>query len=125
MITPESKKLAEQLAAVTRFALGGVGIVGQTSAGEQLTLELSRRPDAAEAFDWLADNAGPVARLYAHWALRTLAPDRAEALAVVLRADTSEIETMSGCILLRDRVGSIVERIGRTGDVYGRKLPRP
>jgi hypothetical protein len=125
MITPESRKLTDQLAAVTRFALGGIGIVGQTSAGERLTLELSRRPDAAAAFDWLADHGGPVAQLYAHWALRTLAPDRAEALAARLRADTSEIETMTGCILLRDRVGSVVERIGRTGDVYGRKLPPP
>jgi hypothetical protein len=123
MITPESKKLAEQLAAVTRFALGGVGITGATSAGEQLALELLRRPDAAAAFDWLASHGGPAAQLYAYWALQSLAPEHAAALAARLAANPAEVETMSGCMMTTDRVGRVAERIGRDG--YGRKLPRP
>lgn len=124
-ITAESRSVIGSLVDVNRFALGVVGYRAVPSTGETLTLELSRRPDAVEAFTWLVRQGTPVARLYAYWALRTLAPDRAGMYAASLEADSTMIKTMSGCIVSSRKVGSIAIRLKKPDDVLGLPMPRP
>ena len=122
-ISDESRERARELAAVGTFALGGVGFAGTTSQGEELTRELSRRPDAIEAFTWLGQLAAPAPRLYTYWALRTLAPERASALAAKLRDDRTEVERMSGCAVFSSTVAQALA----DQDLWSgpRAMPRP
>ncbi|HEU4727494.1 MAG TPA: hypothetical protein VFT22_06390 [Kofleriaceae bacterium] len=115
----------EALDAIETFAIGRVGFAATPNQGETLTLELASRPDAVEAFAWLAEHGSPVARLYAYWALRTLAPGRAAAYDAALSGDPTLVETASGCILSRSSVGEISERMQNPNDVVGQAMPPP
>ena len=73
----------------------------------------------------LADHGSPVARLYAYWALRTLAPSRAATYAAALANDTEVVETASGCILSRSTVSALADRMQNSNDVVGQAMPPP
>ena len=122
-ITAESRIAMRDLAAVKQFALGAVGYEGVTSTGETLTLELAQRPDALEAFSWLVSQGTPIARLYAYWALRTLAPDRAATHTAALEADPTVVKTLHGCIGTNRKVRSIALRMKQPNDL--RPMPQP
>jgi len=124
-ISSDSRHLVEALDTVEGFALGGIGIAGSPNTGETITTDLARRPDAVEAFSWLARHGQPVARLYAYWALRTLAPERALAIAPALEADATEIETMAGCIIYHQRVGQIAANLKRRDRSRVMRVPAP
>jgi hypothetical protein len=115
----------ERLDAVETFALGFVGIMATPNEGETITLQLAQRPDAVEAFVWLADHGAPVARLYAYWALRTLDPDRAGEYATALAGDPEMVETGSGCRVWQASVATLEARMHNTRDVLGRAMPAP
>jgi hypothetical protein len=110
-LLPETQALVATLQDATMFALVGVGIVGSTSPGKQLSLQLSHQPDAIAAFDWLANQFKPVPRLYAYWALRTLAPDHARAHLEVLNHDRRRVWSAHGCHLGPQRVRDLVGEI--------------
>lgn len=118
---PASRAIIHDLAKVKRFVLGPVR--SGKSRGEELTLALAREPDAIEAFTWIGEQSAPVPRLYAYWALRTLAPDRATALATRLRLDHSRIERASWCIVSRSTVAHTLGYLERSEDV--RAMPHP
>lgn len=98
-LSPATQQQLTQLRAIDTFALGGVGFAGSTSDGERLTRAIATQPDAIPALESLAHRDAPVAQLYAYWALRTLAPDRAIALAQHLANDTRAVRIMSGCTI--------------------------
>jgi hypothetical protein len=124
-IHSHSRQLVEALDTVDYFALGGVGFSGSPNPGETITLDIARRPDAVEAFTWLAHHGHPIARLYAYWALRTLAPERALAIAPALEADTTEIHLMSGCMGYREPVGQIAANLKRRDRSRAMPVPGP
>lgn len=98
-LSADVQQQLDQLRAIDTFALGGVGFAGTTSDGERLTRGIAASPDASRAFDWLAHQDAPVAQLYAYWALRALAPDRAATAAQHLAKDARPVRIMSGCVL--------------------------
>ncbi len=120
-ITSGSRTLMASLHGERLFALGGIGVAGSTSPGEQVTRALAERPDAVNAFIWLARHGMPVARLYAYWALRTLAPGRARQFAAALEADPTSIVTISGCIFGTSSVDRIARYVARPEFA----MPRP
>lgn len=93
------------------FATGPVGIRGSTSLGETITRELAQRADAIDAFTALADHHNPVTRLYAFWALRALAPDRAAAYNRAIMFDDTKVKTLHGCIVSHPSVGWVAQHI--------------
>lgn len=107
VLTPTSRVLVQNLAEIDRFMVGP-GRWG-LSRGEELTLALAHELDAIEAFSWLGGQLAPVPRLYAYWALRTLAPDRAAALAPRLRQERRRIEWQRGCIVSPAKVARIID----------------
>lgn len=123
-LAPASRALIHGLAEVNRFALGLVRTESGKSRGEELTLALSREPDAVEAFTWVGERSAPVPRLYAYWALRTLAPDRAAALARRLRQDRSGIKRVSGCKVSRWTVAGTIGYLERTDIAPAMPHPR-
>jgi hypothetical protein len=124
-IARSARDAMESLDGVRVFALGGVGVAGAMSEGEELTRMLAEQPDAVAAFSWLAAHGHPVARLYAYWALRTLAPDRAGAFAAALEADRSVVDTAYGCLGGQGRVGSIARGMKDRKSLVGRAMRRP
>lgn len=118
-LSPKSKALVAKLLKVSEFALGGVCYAGQTSEGERLTLKLSHQSDAIAAFDWLANQSTPVAQLYAYWALRTLAPDHAQAHATELSHDRRKVMASHGCMGARYHVRYLAREVER------RPMPAP
>ena len=108
---------AAELAKVTRFALGGVGVAGTTSEGEVLARKLAKEPDAIAQFTVLAQHDNRVARLYAYWALRTLDPARAASQAPTLLSDPTKVEAMGGCMMFEDETKQLAAQI--------EKHPRP
>jgi hypothetical protein len=122
-VSAASRELAQHLAEVRLFVLGPAGPTGVTSSGEKVALLLSREPDAIEAFTWLGQRIMPAPRLYAYWALRTLAPDRAAALAEQLRRAGGPVERISGCFRYTDAVTEVLAEIA--GYDARRAMPRP
>lgn len=114
----------DRLTAVETFALGPVGPAALPSTGETLTRELARRADAVDAFTSLVGRGNPVARLYAYWALRTLAPERARAYAASIEADPTMVATQSGYLGDVDSVGSLARRMRDPADALGRVAMR-
>lgn len=91
--------LAQSLAGVDLFAIGGVGFAGEQSEGERLTLELAKEPNAVATFEKLAGHPNRVARLYAYWALKTLDAARAASYQAGLLGDITRVQAAHGCII--------------------------
>jgi len=98
-LLPDTQVLVAKLRGAAQFVIGGAGIVNTISFGEKWTRQLARQPDAIAAFEWLANQYLPVPRLYAYWALRGLAPERAQAHFEALMRDRRHVETMAGCLV--------------------------
>lgn len=98
-LLPATQMLVARLRDEAQFVIGGAGWVNQISFGENRTRELARQPDAIAAFEWLANQYRPVPRLYAYWALRALAPERAQAHLEALMHDRRHVEAMAGCLV--------------------------
>jgi len=124
-LTTGARRAMDNLVAIEVFALGPVGPGASPNLGESLTRALSQQSDAVEAFVMLSDHRNPVTRLYAYWALRTLAPDRARSYAAAIEADRSPIDTVSGCVGSCERVGALARRMEDPGDLLGRAMPTP
>ncbi len=118
-LSRESQILVGKLLKPSEFALGGVGYAGQMSDGEKLTRQLSHQADAIAAFDWLVNQSTLVARLYAYWALRTLAPEHAQAHLGELLRDHRRVLAFHGCLGARYHVRYLLREVER------RPMPRP
>ena len=118
-LSPKSQALVGKLLKESEFALGGVGYGGQMSTGEKLTRQLSRQADAIAAFGWLVNQSTLVAKLYAYWALRTLAPEHAKAHETELRNDHRRVMTFQGCMGARFHTRYLLREMER------RPMPAP
>jgi hypothetical protein len=89
--------------------LARVGFANTPTTGDVRTLELARRPDTIAMFEQLAVHANRPTRLYAYWALRTLAPVRAARFELALRND----DTFGGCNIHPIETGKLLAEIER------------
>lgn len=115
-VPPSLSPLATSLASIEFFAIGLVGYGGETSHGEQLARDLAREPDAIATFEWLAVHPNRAARLYAYWALKTLAPDLAIHYGRTLHLDATEIGVQSGCVVRERPVREIAAFVDQRPD---------
>ncbi|MGN6108271.1 MAG: hypothetical protein ACTHU0_24405 [Kofleriaceae bacterium] len=121
---PTTLAVMDQLEDVHELVLGA-SLMGELSRGEQLTLALSRAPDAIEAFDWLIANGTPVSRMYAYWALLTLDPPRAREHEQWLASDDRTALVARGCIMTRRSVRDIAEELRMPLSNGARRHPMP
>ena len=93
------------------FALGGVGVAGTMSQGEQALREILKQPDAVPRLESLLSEASPAGQLYAFVGLR--ARDRKAYQRAVEKYGQrgAEVETMRGCILQHEPFASLVKQI--------------
>ena len=124
-LTTGARRAMDNLIAIEVFALGPVGPAAVPNLGEALTRALARQTDAVEAFTMLSDHRNPATRLYAYWALRTLAPDRARHYAAAIEGDRTPIDTVSGRLGSCDSVGALARRMQDPADLLGRAMPTP
>lgn len=104
----------EYLIVARRFALGGVGIAGDTSTGEFAFRAVLRSRGAAEVFRLVFSpgaQATEEGKLYALCGLR--ATDRADfgEHAAILVSTNAEVITQSGCTIIHERAADVVKRI--------------
>jgi hypothetical protein len=107
----------KRLAAVKRFAFGGVGVAGVISEGEtDFKLVLSEPSSVAlAAFEKLYGDGNPQAKCYALRGMRKLSAARFRELLSVAAASTEQVEVMRGCIILRERFGKVAKEIDNGG----------
>ena len=112
-LSKETASDMKALAAVDSFAVGGVGVAGTISRGEELTRAIAARPDAIAAFEQVATGKNPAARVYAYWALRELDPDpkRVDRHWTRLRVDRALVPAFSGCMRYESTVAKLVGEI--------------
>lgn len=112
-LSKETASDLKALTAVDSFAVGGVGVAGTISRGEELTRAIAARPDAIAALEQAATSKNPAARVYAYWALRELDPDpqRVERLAANLGNDRAQVAAFSGCMQYQSTVAELVAEI--------------
>jgi hypothetical protein len=99
------------LSNVGSFALGGVGVAGTMSAGENALRALLNQPGAVAQLEGLISSASPAGKLYALLGLRLR--DRA-AYARALeksRGVEAKVETARGCMLSEESFRDLVKEI--------------
>ena len=104
--------------AAPRFAAGPVGYAGATSREEVALHELLSQPTASRDLRRLLSEATIAGRLYALWGLAVVEDADFPKLSEKYSATDTDVDTMKGCLVERETVSSIVNRI-RAGQ-YGR-----
>ena len=106
------------LRAAPRFAAGPVSYAGVISREEAALHNLLSEPNPSGDLRRLLSEATLAGQLYALWGLAIADKRNFRKLSEKYIAVDSEVDTMNGCIVGRERVSSIVKRI-RAGE-YGR-----
>jgi hypothetical protein len=124
-LSAEGRAAYDQLAAADVFAIGPVGVAGTTSADELALRRLLGEPHAAVALTSLAESATLAGKLYGLAGLSMKDRESAVALAHKLEArdGATEVQEVSGCIVMQVKVSDVVGRIER-GE-YAERLERP
>ncbi len=119
-LSKETASDMKALGAVDFFAVGGVGVAGTLSRGEELTRAIAARPDAIAALEQVVTGKNAAARVYAYWALRELEPDRkrVEGLGTRLRVDRADVPAFNGCMRYELTVAELVAEIAN-----GQRIP--
>lgn len=104
----------EYLIVARRFALGGVGVAGETSTGEYAFRAMLRSRTASDSFKFIFSRevqATEEGKLYALCGIR--ATDRAafDHYAAIVVSTNAEVTTLSGCIVLNPRAADVVKQI--------------
>ena len=107
----DDKGTASSLARENTFALGGVGVAGTMSSGESDLRALLKETDAVQQLKSLLKNATPAGQLYALLGLRLRDRPSYEQALPALRQRSDMISTMHGCILMKEKMESIVKQI--------------
>jgi len=105
-----------------RFAAGPVGYAGVTSREESALDDLLSRPGGAGTLRRLLSEATLAGRLYALWGLAVVGDEDFPKLSAEYASADDGVETMTGCIVTREAMSSIVKRI-REGE-YGHPASR-
>jgi hypothetical protein len=108
---PTPQQAYEQLLSVGRFALGGVGYAGVTSAGEIAYRAIAGGTNALALFSAALTNGNAQAKLYALCGIRQLTPGTFDTHAQSLLNANPRVETMSGCIVSHEFASNVIARI--------------
>jgi hypothetical protein len=114
---------ADQLHRIESFALGGIGIAGTMSEGEQALRALLHDPNATAQLQELLTNATPAGQLYALLGLRTRDRAAYDHALKDFKAPNVEVQTIGGCIIWRAPFKQLLDRI-KAGE-YDHSLSRP
>jgi hypothetical protein len=104
---------ASSLARENVFALGGVGVAGTMSHGEKDLRTVLKESDAVEQLQSLLKNASPAGQLYALLGLRLRDRPAYEQALPAFRKRSDAVSTMHGCIMMKEKMDSIVQQIER------------
>jgi hypothetical protein len=107
----ESSDATASLARETVFALGGVGVAGTISPGESDLRALLEKSDAVQQLQSLLKQASPAGQLYALLGLRLRDRPSYEQALPLFRKRPDVVSTMRGCILMKEKMESIVQQI--------------
>ncbi|MFV2102531.1 hypothetical protein [Micromonospora sp. LOL_024] len=113
----ELARAVSELAHAGTLAFGGVGIAGsvlaETEAYQRIVAALTDQPDEVrDLLDRLLTTGTPAGRVYAASLLERLDPVRGRAAWTVLRGDTTQLSTATGCVMGSTTVGEYAtERI--------------
>jgi hypothetical protein len=99
------------LARESAFALGGVGVAGTMSPGESDLRAVLKEADAVQQLQALLKNASPAGQLYALLGLRLRDRPAYEQALPALRKRSDLVSTMHGCIVMKEKMDSIVKQI--------------
>jgi hypothetical protein len=103
----------KRLQTVKQFAFGGVGFAGRISQGElDFRRIIKQAPDKALAdFERLYSTGTPETKAYALAAIKKLKADRFSQLVASAKSSPEMVETMRGCIVSREPLGTIAQQI--------------
>jgi hypothetical protein len=107
----EASRAASSLARETAFALGGVGVAGTISPGEGDLRAVLKEADAVQQLQSLLKKASPAGQLYALLGLRLRDRPAYEQALPAFRKRSDVVSTMHGCILMKEKMDSIVHQI--------------
>jgi hypothetical protein len=107
----EASRAASSLAREPVFALGGVGVAGTISPGESDLRAILKEANAVQQLQSLLKNASPAGQLYALLGLRLRDRAAYEQAVPAFRKRSDVLSTMHGCILMHEKMDSIVHQI--------------
>jgi hypothetical protein len=99
------------LARENTFALGGVGVAGTMSGGEKDLRAVLKEVDAVQQLQSLLKNASPAGQLYALLGLRLRDRPAYDQAVPEFRKRSDEVSTLRGCIMMKEKMESIVKQI--------------
>jgi len=102
---------ASSLSRENVFALGGVGVAGTMSSGEKDLRAVLKEADAVQQLQSLLKTASPAGQLYALLGLRLRDRPAYEQAVPALRKRSDAVSTMHGCIIMKEKMDSIVHQI--------------
>jgi hypothetical protein len=108
---PSFAAAASSLAHENVFALGGVGYAGTMSSGEKDLRAVLKKADAVEQLQSLLKDASPAGQLYALLGLRLRDRPAYEKAVPEFRKRSDAVSTMHGCIVMKEKMDSIVQQI--------------
>ena len=95
------------------FALGGVGYAGVMSEGERTLREILKEADATARLESILPKASAAGQLYALLGLRRRDRAAYQRALEKYRANDANVQTMRGCILMRESFRKLVDQIER------------
>jgi hypothetical protein len=104
----------EYLIVARRFALGGVGAVGQTSTGEYAFRAVLRSRSAPDVFRLVFSpgaQATEEGKLYALCGIRATDRSAFDSYAAILLSTNAEVTTQRGCSVGGEKVADVVKQI--------------
>jgi hypothetical protein len=107
----EASRASVSLARENVFALGGVGVAGTMSGGEKDLRAVLKEADAVQQLQSLLKNASPAGQLYALLGLRLRDRPAFEQAVPAFRKRPDVISTLHGCIMMKEKMDSIVKQI--------------
>jgi hypothetical protein len=102
---------AASLTSENVFALGGVGVAGTMSGGEKDLRAVLKEADAIQQLQSLLKKASPAGQLYALLGLRLRDRPAYDQAVPAFRKRSDEVSTMHGCMLMKEKMDSIVKQI--------------
>jgi hypothetical protein len=96
---------------VEHFAFGGVGIAGTTSPGEIAFARVLNGKSARTDFVEATEKGTPAAKCYGLVGLRVTDPSAFEQAAQRLAARNDEVQTMAGCMMMKESIGAVIASI--------------
>lgn len=107
----DASRAASSLARENVFALGGVGVAGSMSQGERDLRAVLNEADAVQQLQSLLKKASPAGQLYALLGLRLRDRPAYEQVLPAFRKRSDVVSTMHGCIVMKEKMDSIVHQI--------------